>query len=148
MNGQIDELDRGIIRCLSKDGRMSFTEIATQLNVTEKTIRSRYKNLIDHEILQVVGVVNPTAIGVKAGAIIELMVELMALEQVIEGLRNLREVRFITTTSGKYQIMTQIAVPSQDDLSSSFKRIRDIPGIIEMNSIIQLNVYKNTFQYI
>ncbi|MBM7662007.1 Lrp/AsnC family transcriptional regulator for asnA, asnC and gidA [Bacillus mesophilus] len=148
MNGQIDDLDRGIIKCLSSDGRMSFTEIATQLNVTEKTIRSRYKNLIDHEILQVVGVVNPTAIGVKAGAIIELKVELVSLEKVIEDLKALREVRFITTTSGKYQLITQIAVPAQDDLSTSFKRIRNIQGIVEMNSIIQLQVYKNTFQYI
>jgi Lrp/AsnC family transcriptional regulator for asnA, asnC and gidA len=148
LNGQIDDLDRGIIKCLSTDGRMSFTEIATQLNVTEKTIRSRYKNLIDHEILQVVGVVNPTAIGVKAGAIIELKVELVSLEKVIEDLKGLREVRFITTTSGKYQLITQIAVPAQDDLSTSFKRIRNIQGIVEMNSIIQLQVYKNTFQYI
>jgi Lrp/AsnC family transcriptional regulator for asnA, asnC and gidA len=127
---------------------MSFTEIAMQLNVTEKTIRSRYKNLIDHEIIQVVGVVNPTAIGVKAGAIIELKVELVALELVIEDLKKLKEVRFITTTSGKYQLISQIAVPTQDDLSLSFKRIRNIQGIVEMNSIIQLQVYKNTFQYI
>ncbi|WP_456279232.1 Lrp/AsnC family transcriptional regulator [Bacillus sp. AK128] len=148
MNGQIDDLDRGIIKCLSADGRMSFTEIATQLNVTEKTIRSRYKNLLDHEIMQVVGVVNPTAIGVKAGAIIELKVELVALESVIEDLKDLKEVRFITTVSGKYQLIIQLAAPTHDDLSVSFKRIRNIQGIVEMNSIIQLQVYKNTFQYI
>jgi Lrp/AsnC family transcriptional regulator for asnA, asnC and gidA len=127
---------------------MSFTEIGLHLKVTEKTIRSRYKNLIEQGVFEVVGVINPVAIGIKAGAIIHLKVELSLLEQVIEELMKLREVRFITSTSGKYQLITQIAVPSQDDLSTSFKRIRNIHGIVEMNSIIQLQVYKNTFQYI
>jgi Lrp/AsnC family transcriptional regulator for asnA, asnC and gidA len=127
---------------------MSFTEIGLHLKVTEKTIRSRYKNLIEQGVFEVVGVINPVAIGIKAGSIIHLKVELSLLEQVIEELMKLREVRFITSTSGKYQLITQIAVPSQDDLSTSFKRIRNIHGIVEMNSIIQLQVYKNTFQYI
>jgi Lrp/AsnC family transcriptional regulator for asnA, asnC and gidA len=141
-------LDKGIIKLLSKDGRMSFTEIGLQLNVTEKTIRSRYKNLIEQGVLEVVGVINPVAIGVKAGSIIQLKVELSLLEKVIEDLNKLREVRFITSTTGKYQLITQIAVPSHDDLSASFKRIRNIHGIVEINTIIQLQVYKNTFQYI
>ena len=71
---QIDELDRGIIKMLSRDGRIPFSEIANELEVTEKTIRLRYKNLVQNEIIEVVGVVNPIALGLKAGAIIQLKV--------------------------------------------------------------------------
>jgi Lrp/AsnC family transcriptional regulator, regulator for asnA, asnC and gidA len=145
---RIDDLDKGIIKFLSKDGRMSFTEIASRLNVTEKTVRTRYKHLLEHEILNVVGVVDPVAIGVKAGAIIHLKVILPLLEQVIDELKKLKEVRFITTTSGEYQLIIQIALPSHDDLSASFKRIRNIHGLREMNSAVQLEVFKNTFEYI
>jgi Lrp/AsnC family transcriptional regulator, regulator for asnA, asnC and gidA len=145
---KIDDLDKGIIKFLSKDGRMSFTEIASNLNVTEKTVRTRYKNLLELEILNVVGVVDPVAIGVKAGAIIHLKVKLPLLEQVINDLKKLKEVRFITTTSGEYQLIIQIALPSHDDLSASFKRIRNINGLREMNSAVQLEVFKNTFEYI
>jgi Lrp/AsnC family transcriptional regulator for asnA, asnC and gidA len=143
----IDDLDKGIIKHLSKDGRMPFTEIASNLNVTEKTIRTRYKNLLEKNIFGVVGVLNPVAIGIKAGAIIQLKVELPLLEQVIEDLKKLKEVRFITSTSGKYQLIIQVAVPSHDDLSASFNRIRNVLGIVGMNSTIQLEVYKNTFEY-
>lgn len=148
MVDRIDDLDKGIIKFLSKDGRMSFTEIASKLNVTEKTVRTRYKNLLEQEILNVVGVVDPVAIGVKAGAIIHLKVKLPLLEQVIDELKKLKEVRFITTTSGEYQLIIQIALPSHDDLSASFKRIRNIQGLKEMNSSVQLEVFKNTFEYI
>jgi Lrp/AsnC family transcriptional regulator for asnA, asnC and gidA len=143
----IDELDKGIIKYLSNDGRMSFTEIASNLDVTEKTIRTRYKHLLEQEIFGVFGVVNPVAIGIKAGAIIQLKIKLPLVEQVIEDLKELKEVRFITSTSGEYQLIIQIAVPTHDDLSASFKRIRSIHGIEEMNSTVQLEVYKNTFEY-
>lgn len=147
MNRSIDDLDKGIIKYLSKDGRMSFTEIASNLDVTEKTVRTRYKNLLEQELLVVVGVLNPVAIGIKAGAIIQLKVQLPLVDQVIEDLKKLKEIRFITSTSGKYQLIIQVNVPTQDDLSACFKKIQTINGIVEMNSTIQLEVYKNTFEY-
>ncbi|HLO11652.1 MAG TPA: Lrp/AsnC family transcriptional regulator [Pseudoneobacillus sp.] len=147
MNRSIDDLDKGIIKYLSKDGRMSFTEIASNLDVTEKTVRTRYKNLLEQELLVVVGVLNPVAIGIKAGAIIQLKVQLPLVDQVIEDLKKLKEIRFITSTSGKYQLIIQVNVPTQDDLSACFKKIQSINGIVEMNSTIQLEVYKNTFEY-
>jgi Lrp/AsnC family transcriptional regulator, regulator for asnA, asnC and gidA len=143
----IDELDKGIIKFLENDGRMSFTEIASNLHVTEKTVRTRYKNLMEQEILNVVGVVDPVAIGIKAGAIIQIKVQLPILEQVIEDLKKLKEVRFITTISGKYQLIIQVAVPTYDNLTASFKKISFIPGIEDMNTTVQLEVHKNTFEY-
>jgi len=73
MKYEIDELDRAMIKLLSGDGRMSFTELSSRLSVTEKTVRSRYKNLIENDILSVVGVVNPIALGLKAEAIIQMV---------------------------------------------------------------------------
>lgn len=144
---QLDHLDKKIINLLSKDGRRPFTELAEELKVTEKTIRTRYKNLTENEILNVTGVVNPVAIGIKAGAIILVKVQLSQLEQVIEEVRNVKEVRFISLISGSYQLIIQINVPEQEDLTASLKRITKINGINEMNSLVQLEVYKNTFEY-
>lgn len=148
MKYEIDELDRQIMKLLSRDGRMSFTEIANHLGVTEKTVRTRYKNLIDHGILEVVGVVNPIALGIRAGAIIRLKTEITKLAEVIEQLKEIKEIRYITLTSGSYQLLIQIAVPSQDEITEVVKRLNHIQGIIEMDTIIQLEVYKNTFDYL
>ena len=148
MKYEIDDLDRQIIKLLSRDGRMSFTEIASRLGVTEKTVRIRYKNLIDHGILEVVGVVNPIALGIRAGAIICLKTEGNKLMNVIEELKQIKEVRYVTLTSGEYQLLIQIAVTSQDEITEVVKILNGIQGILEMNTIIQLEVYKNTFDYI
>jgi Lrp/AsnC family transcriptional regulator, regulator for asnA, asnC and gidA len=144
---QIDELDRGIIRLLSKDGRMSFTELSANLKVTEKTIRLRYKNLIDQQIIDVVGVVNPISLGLKAGAIILLKVKPQGIGDVIKALQKFKEIRYITMVSGPYSLLIQINVRDQDGISQTLLRLNEIPYITEVNSIVQLEVYKNSFDY-
>jgi Lrp/AsnC family transcriptional regulator, regulator for asnA, asnC and gidA len=145
---QIDELDRGIIRMLSKDGRLAFSEIASELKVTEKTIRLRYKNLVQHNIIEVVGVVNPIALGLKAGAIIQIKTKQGTITKVREALSTIKEVRYITMTSGNYQLLIQINVRSQEDIKDCMLKLDDIEGITEINTIIQLENYKNTFEYL
>ncbi|SDC38577.1 Lrp/AsnC family transcriptional regulator, regulator for asnA, asnC and gidA [Terribacillus halophilus] len=148
MEYQIDELDRGIIRMLSKDGRLAFSEIASELKVTEKTIRLRYKNLVQHNIIEVVGVVNPIALGLKAGAIIQIKTKQGTITKVREALSLIKEVRYITMTSGSYQLLIQINVRSQEDIKDCMLKLDGIEGIIEINTIIQLENYKNTFEYL
>jgi Lrp/AsnC family transcriptional regulator for asnA, asnC and gidA len=145
---QIDELDRGIIRMLSKDGRLAFSEIASELKVTEKTIRLRYKNLVQHNIIEVVGVVNPIALGLKAGAIIQIKTKQGTITKVREALSMIKEVRYITMTSGNYQLLIQINVRSQEDIKDCMLKLDGIEGITEINTIIQLENYKNTFEYL
>ncbi|VXC61840.1 AsnC family transcriptional regulator [Bacillus sp. 349Y] len=145
---QIDELDRGIIKMLSRDGRIPFSEIANELEVTEKTIRLRYKNLVQNEIIEVVGVVNPIALGLKAGAIIQLKVGQGMIEKVKTSLSQIREVRYITITSGEYPLLIQINVQNQEDIRDFIFKMDKIEGVISYNTIIQLENYKNTFEYL
>ena len=145
---EIDELDRGIIKLLSKDGRMSVTELALQLSVTEKTVRLRYKNLVENDILSVVGVVNPLALGLKAGAIIQIKVMPRTIPVVIEELKKIRQVRFITLTSGEYPLLVQINVQDLDGITETVYELNEIDEITEVNTLVQLEVFKNTFEYI
>lgn len=148
MKYEIDELDRAMIKLLSGDGRMSFTELSSRLNVTEKTVRARYKNLIENDILSVVGVVNPIALGLKAEAIIQMKIQSGMPQTAIEELKNIREIRFITMTSGDYPLLAQITVQNQDEITNILYKLDQIPCIKEYKSMIQLQVYKNTFEYI
>ncbi|MGE8203840.1 Lrp/AsnC family transcriptional regulator [Heyndrickxia sp. NPDC080065] len=145
---EIDDLDRGIIKALSIDGRMPFKEMANRLNVTEKTVRLRYKNLIENEILDVVGVVNPIAVGLKFGAIIQINLQSNSIDKVIESLKKIKGIRYITLTSGEYPLLVQIAVPNQEEITSTIYLLNQIPEITGINTIVQLEVYKNSFEYL
>ncbi|WP_062236192.1 Lrp/AsnC family transcriptional regulator [Fictibacillus sp. FJAT-27399] len=144
----IDQLDKGIIKLLSKDGRMSFTEIAQRLNVTEKTVRTRYNNLVENNILEVVGVVNPISLGVKVGAIIQISAVPPWMEDTIKKLQEIAGIRFITLTSGEYQLLVQANVRHYEEITEIVKSIHHIEGINKTNVILQMDIYKNSFEYI
>ena len=55
----IDAVDCQMIRLLQKDGRISNTEIAKRIGVSEATVRIRLNRLIKEEIIQIVAVSNP-----------------------------------------------------------------------------------------
>jgi Lrp/AsnC family transcriptional regulator, regulator for asnA, asnC and gidA len=140
----LDDLDRGLMVCLSHDGRMSFKDIAEELQVTEKTIRIRYKKLVDAEVLKVVGIVDPVAVGVKVAAIFQVDVEPSRLQKVVAVMKEYKEVRYITLTSGEYPLMIQTNLPNQEDIRLMVYKLYDIPGIRKVNTTYQFDIFKNT----
>ncbi|WP_420541531.1 Lrp/AsnC family transcriptional regulator [Guptibacillus sedimenti] len=141
---ELDELDKGLIVCLSHDGRMSFKDIAEKLQVTEKTIRLRYKKLVDAEVLKVVGIVDPVAVGVKVAAIFQVDVEPSRLQEVVAVMKKYKEVRYITLTSGEYPLMIQTNLPNQEDIRLMVYKLYDIQGIRKVNTTYQFDIFKNT----
>ena len=59
----IDSIDSKMINFLQKDGRLSNTDMAKNLGISEATVRSRLKRLIDEEFIQIVAVSNPFKLG-------------------------------------------------------------------------------------
>ncbi|MCZ2257348.1 Lrp/AsnC family transcriptional regulator [Sporosarcina sp. G11-34] len=142
----VDDLDKRIIKLLSKDGRMSFRELSKTLEVTEKTIRMRYTNLIDSGILEIVGRINPITIGLKEGAVIQLKVTPNGLQQVIEYLKRIQHIRYITVTTGEYPLLIQVAAANQEQITELILSLYEHSEITELNTMIQLAVSKSSYQ--
>jgi Lrp/AsnC family transcriptional regulator, regulator for asnA, asnC and gidA len=87
-------------------------------------------------------------LGLKAGAIIQLKVGQGMIEKVKNSLSQIREVRYITITSGEYPLLIQINVQNQEDIRDFIFKLDKIEGVISYNTIIQLENYKNTFEYL
>ena len=58
MKIDIDAINLAIVRHL-RDGRKSYRDISRELAVSENTIRSRVQKLIDAQVLDIAGLVNP-----------------------------------------------------------------------------------------
>ena len=70
------------------------------------------------------------------------------IEKVKNSLSQIREVRYITITSGEYPLLIQINVQNQEDIRDFIFKMDKIEGVISYNTIIQLENYKNTFEYL
>ena len=77
----LDSLDFEILSFLQKDGRMSFTVIAEQLNVSIGTVRTRFNKMIEEGTVNIIGRVNPDKVGFKCYAHIAVFVRPATLKE-------------------------------------------------------------------
>ena len=82
----LDELDRAIIRELERDGRTAFREIGRTLNISEATVRARYRRLVEADLLRIVAFPDPGAHSKSRLALVFLKVAPGQHETVVKTL--------------------------------------------------------------
>ncbi|GAB3988683.1 Lrp/AsnC family transcriptional regulator [Spirosoma daeguense] len=139
----LDDLDFAILSCLQKDGRMSFTEIAEQLNVSVGTARTRLNRLIDEGVINIVGRVDPDKVGFGAYAHIAVYVRPATLkEPVAQKIAVLPEVSFLASTSGDYDLEVDVMCQNNSHLVQFVNDISGIEGVYQTKTTLYFKVYK------
>ncbi|MCY9659285.1 MULTISPECIES: Lrp/AsnC family transcriptional regulator [Paenibacillus] len=145
----LDDLDYRIVKFLEDNARMPFTQIATELGVTERTIRMRVQQMQSDGILSLVGVVNPIKAGIRMQALIQIAVDQNKLDQVVEELMDTYEARLVVLTSGEYQLIIQVFTRDYEELSEFLmKKLNRVDGITRTNVIVELKVLKSRLKFI
>lgn len=143
-----DALDRRIIGFLQQDGRLSNTEIARRLKVTETTIRKRINALVDDGLVTIVGVPNPAVAGLTVSAIIGIRVHLAALHDVSEQLRSYPEVRYVGLAAGRYDIIVEAFFTDQEHVLEFVSgRLGTLQGVTAVENSLILKVVKFSYEW-
>jgi Lrp/AsnC family transcriptional regulator for asnA, asnC and gidA len=144
----IDDTDRELIRVLQRDGRLSNTEIARTLGVTEATIRKRLARLVGDELIQIVAVPSPRAAGQTMSAVIGVSVELGLLRAVAADLVQSPEVRYVGLSTGRYDLMLEAFFTDQEHvLSFVTERLGGLEGVREVETSLILEVAKFSYEW-
>ncbi len=141
---QLDEFDQKLIQLLKKDGRMSFTDIAAELNVAVSTVRNRYNKLKDDKILHILGWVDPTRTSYTVYNRLTIEVEPSSLvDKVADALVRIEEVSFLGITSGPTDIEINLLCRDNEHLLQVMRdKIHSIKGIHRTNSTVYYEVRK------
>jgi Lrp/AsnC family transcriptional regulator for asnA, asnC and gidA len=144
----LDALDCLMIELLQKDGRISNTEIAKKVGISEATVRTRLNRLIQEEYIQIVAVSNPIKLGFKIVGTIRVYVEIKKMEKIIRELKKLKPLWFIVQTTGGTGIDTEFVVKSIDELNELvFEKINKIDGIIRTETTLFLKYIKRQYDW-
>lgn len=140
----LDELDFSILVLLQKDGRMSFTEMASELGVSISNIRNRVAKLIDDKTIQIVGRVNPEKVGFHAYAHIVISVRpANMIDAVANEVLKLSEVSFLAVTSGDYDLEVDVMCRDNDHLLQVVNNwISKINGVYHTKTDMYFKVLK------
>ena len=140
-------LNSEIIRLLEDDGRMSYSEIALRLQVSEGTVRNRVNGMKDAGLLRIVAIADPSASDYKADAMICLKVAPgITPRSVAERLGALSSVVYILWVTGRFDLLVELICDDPDDLAGFLEtHIHGVDDIADAEVMLGLKNFKNQF---
>ena len=123
-----------IIELLQENSRISYTEIAKVLGVTETTVRKRIADLEKRGVIKKYTIeVEPSKLGYKTVTILGLDVEPKYLLEAAKKLAELEESRWVATSTGDHMIMAEIWTRDGEELFNLItKKISKIKGVKDL----------------
>lgn len=144
----LTEADRKIIACLQRDPRSPVTEISAETGIPQTTVRNRLNRLLRDGIVEIAAAVNPLQLGFDTWAMVALQVPVEEVTQLSTKLAALQEVYFVGTTTGTYNLMVGVVLPSNTELAvfltETLARFSKIRGLYTFNV---LKVFKRHFLF-
>ncbi len=143
---KIDRLDRKIISLLQPDGRRPFSDIASELQVSEGTVRQRYQRLVSAGVLQVVGVADPFKVGFHSMAMIGIKVAIdggQSIDEVARLVAEFPEVSYVVMSTGDFDLLVEVIMENNEDfVDFLIAKLHKVGGIKETETFMLLRVYK------
>lgn len=136
-----DEIDRGIIQLLQKDGRLSNRSIAEKLSVSEGTVRNRIKKLKEKNILRVTALVNLFEDPEFLSAYILVRLKTRNLIGVAEEFSKLPGVVSVAAVAGQYDLIAEVLVG--DKVSFIDFVTKHVAEVQEVRSAESLVIFKS-----
>ncbi|WP_103333882.1 Lrp/AsnC family transcriptional regulator [Pseudotabrizicola formosa] len=136
----MDDLDRNIVALLRADARLSLAMLARRLKVARSTIQARLDRLEDNGTIA--GYTLKLGEGAdpnRLRATVLLTIEPRSQAALLTRLKSISEVERVFTTSGRVDLLLQIACPNTQVLDQVLDQIGAMTGVHSSESLIHLS---------
>jgi DNA-binding Lrp family transcriptional regulator len=136
----MDELDRNLLALLGADARMSVATLARRLKVARSTIQARLDRLDESGVIA--GYTLKLGEGAREGrlrASVLLTIEPRTQAALLTRLKSIAEVERVFTTSGRFDLLLQVAAPNTQVLDQVLDQIGAMAGVKASESLIHLS---------
>ena len=148
MKKLIDDTDKKIIKLLQKNGRLTNTEIAKELGVTEGAIRKRLNRLVREKIIIITAVLNLPFMGYSVSGNMRIRVDIEKSDQIISKLKKFDEVWYLTRIiGGSMNLQFEFVVQSFEDYNIFMAKLSKIKGIQKIDQVFYTEELKETYAW-
>ena len=136
----MDDLDRNILAQLSGDARMSVAVLARRLRVARSTVQARLERLETSGVIA--GYTLKLGEAARQGrlrASVLLTIEPRSQAAILSRLKAVPEVERVFTTSGRFDLLLQIAASNTQVLDQVLDQIGALTGVKSSESLIHLS---------
>jgi len=129
----MDDTDAKILNLLRDNARMKNTEIARQVDLTERAVRARIEKLVREGIIRKF-TIETSPVGVEGIVLIDTQVDKTV--DLKERARTMSESVF--ECSGDFDLAVKLRADTLDDLNKRVDEIRKLPGVNRTSTLVKL----------
>ena len=142
---ELDPTDRAIVERLQHDGRAPFTQIGSELGLSEGAVRKRVQRLTSSGRMQIVAVTDPLTLHRRV-ALIAVRID-GRTDDVAARLGALPAVEYLVATAGRYDLVFEVIVDDEQALIDLLSDLRERDDVVEVEALPCLKLYKQTFAW-
>ena len=136
----MDDLDQKLLAALASDSSTSTSRLARRFKVARSTVQARIERLENTGVIAGYTVkLGNVALARRIRATVLMQIEPRSQAAVLQKLRTIPEVEVAHTTSGRVDMIIEIAAETTQDLDQTLDDVCEIPGVRDVESLIQLS---------
>jgi len=141
----VEEIDRRIVSLLSRNGRMSFTELALQSGLSVSAVHQRVRRLETERVITgYVALCNPDVIGLPLTAFVSIKpFDQAAPDDVPDKLKDLEAIEACHSVAGEENYILKVRVASPRDLEDLLQQIRTLANVSTRTTVVLSTPYEN-----
>lgn len=134
----LDEIDRKIISELTRDGRMSVTQVAENVHISRAHAYTRIARLTGDGVLtKFTALIDPIKAGLRSSAYVTLKVSQHSWRELREQLRAIPEVHHIALVGGDFDVILLVRAVDNIDLRRViFDQLQSMPGVLDTQTFL------------
>lgn len=137
----MDDLDRALVGLLMADARQPVAILARKLKVARTTVQSRLERLEAQGVIQgyTVRLGQPVSRPLIRASVL-VAIEPRNQSSILARLKAMPEVERAFTSSGRFDLLLQVAAATTEQLDTVLDGIGALPGVRSSESLIHLSV--------
>jgi DNA-binding Lrp family transcriptional regulator len=136
----MDDLDEKLLAALAANSSTPTSQLARRFRIARSTVQARIERLEREGIIAGYTVRLGQALTLRRiRATVLVQAEPRATAQILQRLKAMPEVELAHTTTGRVDLILQIAAETTRDLDETLDRLGSIPGIRDTESLIHLS---------
>jgi Lrp/AsnC family transcriptional regulator, leucine-responsive regulatory protein len=140
----VEELDRQIVRLLTSDGRMSYTDIGRATGLSTSAAHQRVRRLEQRGVITgYVALVDADAIGLPLTAFVSIKpIDAGAKDDAPERLASLGQIEACHSVAGDESYILKVRVASPGDLETLLSEIRATANVSTRTTVVLSTAYE------
>ena len=141
----LDKTDHKILARLVEDGRMSFSQIAKEVELTDVAIKKRFDRLKRKGVISSVSAnLSLKALGYENPIYVQIRSEISKNKDIIKRLKSLDYLIELHQVLGEYNFLAKLVVPNIDSAEKFIDQLGSMDGILDIKALVVLSELKKS----